>query len=370
MTTLSCAQLARAGGGGPREQKERLCPRRQLAIDRSRIGGFALAAAAAISLMSLPSPLAAQSAESDAQDARIDALLAAPSVATPVPQSNLIATAPGLEQQASSPQFRFNFLAPFAYNSNAEEIRVGGTPTLELSPVGNLSFAAPLFDLPVRLTANVVVENDRYIESRGADLDKIGGSVRLQYVDPNNDQSFSPYVAYAPRFDFIPTFADEVATRQDVNLGFNKRFNLDGNFQRIPFASDTAAASVWSFGLTVFGQRRFRDPTPSSSALFFIPSVSYVISEQWNASLAVEVIGRWFDADNAEFSRRDWEAQPIATLEYAIPAFVFGAPETAELFGRPALDLQTSFVKNWSNVPIRNYSQWTASAVIKTGWRF
>jgi hypothetical protein len=334
------------------------------------MGGFAIAAAAAISLMSLPSPLAAQSADSDAQDARIDAILAAPSLATPSPQSNLIATAPGLEQQAPSAQFSFNFLAPFAYNSNAEQIKIGGTPTLELSPVGNLSWATPLFDLPVRLSANVVVENDRFIKSNGADLDKAGGSVRLQYVDSNNDQAFSPYFAYAPRFDFIPTFADEVATRQDVNLGVNKRFNLDGNFQGIPFASNTAAASVWSFGLTIFGQRRFRDPTPSSLALFIIPSVSYVISEQWNASLAVEILGRWFDADNVGFSRRDWEAQPIATLEYAIPTAVFGAPETADLFGRPALDVQTSFVKNWSNLPVRNYSQWTASAVIKTGWRF
>ena len=175
--------------------------------------------------------------------------------------------------------------------------------------MGNLSIAAPLFGLPVRLSANAVVENDRFISSRGADLDKIGGSLRFQYVDPNNDQGFSPYVAYAPRFDFLPTFLEKVATRQDVNLGFNKRFNLDGNFQSIPFAGNTAALTVWSFGLTIFGQRRFRDPTPSSSALFFVPSVSYVISEQWNASLAVEIIGRWFDSNDVGFSRRDWEAQ-------------------------------------------------------------
>jgi hypothetical protein len=222
----------------------------------------------------------------------------------------------------------------------------------------------------VRLSANAVVENDRFIESRGADLDKIGGSLRLQYVDPNNDRGFSPYVAYAPRFDFLPTFSEEVATRQDMNLGFNKRFNFDGNFQSIPFAANTAALTVWSFGFTVFGQRRFREPAPSSSALFFIPSVSYVISEQWNASLAADVIGRWFDSKDAGFSRRDVEAEPIATLEYVIPTALFGVPETADFFGRPALDFQTSFVRNWSNLPTRNYHQLTASAVIKTGWRF
>ena len=367
MTGLCCPQSTKAGG---EPRKDGLWPRLRISIDTSRMVGFIVAAGIAMVLISLPCPLAAQSAESDAEDARIDALLATPGAATPVPQSNLIATAPGLEQQAPAAQFGFNFLAPFTYNSNAEEIRTGGTPTLELSPVGNLSFAAPLFGLPVRLSANAVVENDRFVSSRGADLDKIGCSLRFQYVDPNNDQGFSPYVAYAPRFDFLPTFSEVVAARQDVNLGFNKRFNLDGNFQSVPFAGNTTALTVWSFGLTIFGQRRFRDPTPSSTALFFVPSVSYVISEQWNASLAVEIIGRWFDFNDAGFSRRDWEAQPIATLEYIIPTVLFGAAETADFFGRPALDFQTSFDRNWSNLPLRNYHQWTASAVIKTGWRF
>jgi hypothetical protein len=270
-TSLCGTQKRSMGGGMPRAHGESFQP--QGPIDRSRKDQ--LVAAAAILLITLPGQLAAQSAEDDARDARIDAILATPNLATPVSQSNLIATAPGLEQQAPSAQFSLNFLAPFIYNSNAEEIGTGGTPTLEVSPVGNLSFAAPLLDLPVRLTANMIVENNRFIKSSNADLDKIGGSVRLQFVDPNNDQNWSPYLAYAPRWDFIPTFTNEVARREDENLGFNKRFNLDENFQILPFSGDTAASTVWSFGLTVFGQRRLREPAHSSSALFVIPSVSY-----------------------------------------------------------------------------------------------
>jgi hypothetical protein len=155
----------------------------------------------------------------------------------------------------------------------------------------------------VRLSANVRAETDRFVESNNADLDKLGGSLRAQYVDPNNDQSFSPYFAYAPRTAFAPTFSREVETRNDLNLGFNKIFNFDGNFQGVPFASNTGASTVWSFGLTAFGQRRFREPTSSSYALFVIPSLSYAISEQWNASLAVEVIGRWFDSNAAGLFR-------------------------------------------------------------------
>jgi hypothetical protein len=261
-------------------------------------------------------------------------------------------------------------LFPFGYNSNAEKISSGGTPTLQLRSVGNLSWAAPLFNLPLRVSANVAIESQRFLESGSADVDKIGGSMRLQYVDRNNDQSFSPFFAYAPRLDFLPTFSSNIATRQDLNFGFNKRFNLDRNFQSVPQAGNTSASAIWSFGLTVMGQRRFREPGTASSALYFIPSVSYVISEQWNVSLAIEVIDRWFDSNDAGVFRRDWEVQPIATLEYVIPFALFGTPEIASIFGRPALDFQTSFVRNWSNLSSRDYSQWTASIVLKTGWRF
>jgi hypothetical protein len=332
-------------------------------------GKSALSAAVVIAALSAPGGVSAQDAESDAHDARLDAILATPGASTPAPQANLFATAPGLEQQALAPLFRFNFLAPFTYNSNAEETGAG-TSTFELSPLANLSLAAPLSDLPLRLSASLNVESDRFLQSREADRDKIGGSLRFQYVDINNDQGFSPFFAYAPRVDFIPAFSHLSATRQDINLGINKRFNFSENLQQVPLAGNTGSSTILSFGLTMFGQRRFREPAPASYAFYFIPSVSYIFSEQWNASFAVEVIGRWFDANFSGFERRDWQAQPILTLEYVVPTAVFGAAKVADFFGRPALDLQTSFVRNWSNITFRNYTQWTASAVIKTGWRF
>ncbi|ACB97036.1 hypothetical protein [Beijerinckia indica] len=324
-------------------------------------------------LIGLPLPLAAQtadrSAQDDAQAARIDALLATPGSRNS-PLENLIATAPELERPLRTPRFTFNSLSPFAFNSNAELARHGGTSTLELSPTQNLSWATPVFDLPLRLSLNARMETDRFASSRGADLDKAVGTVRLQYINPNDDQGFAPYFVYAPRADFLPTFEDRLAIRHDLNVGFNQRFNFDEHMQRITPTRNTSASAVWSLGLTMFGQRRFRTPAPASSAFFIIPSASYVISEEWNASLAVQMLGRWFDADAMGFSRRDFEVEPIGTLEYTVPAWVFGSPETAAFFGSPALDLQGSFVRNISNLAARNYTQWTGSLVIKTAWRF
>ena len=344
---------------------------------RMRLGGPARSGGAiaslALFLIGFLNPGAAQTAGSDAvsdaAEARIDALLATPSLSVPAPQTNLFATAPGLEEQAPAPRFTLNGLLPIGYNSNVEAAPVGGVAAAEISPVASLSWSAAAFDLPLRLTASLRVESDRFIEASQADLDKLGGSLRLQYVSPDDDQSVSPYFAFAPRVDFAPTFARVVATRQDLNLGFNKTFNVDAAWQRIPPAGNTRAQTVWSFGLTVFAQRRFRDPAPSSSALYLIPSVSYVFTEQWSFNFGVETIWRRFDR-NVGFRREDWLVEPIATLEFALPAAWLGAEDVARLMGRPALDFQASYETASANLPTVAFSRWTAGVALKTGWRF
>ena len=113
-----------------------------------------------------------------------------------------------------------------------------------------------------------------------------------------------------------------------------------------------------------------RQPQLSSDALFLVPSASWVISKDWNASLAVEMLGRWYEPDSAGEASHDWEVLPIATLEYIIPASVFGGEQFADLLGRPAIDLQGSHLKVWSTVPGVSFNQWEASATLKVGWRF
>ena len=236
-------------------------------------------------------------ARSNSDDALKDAMLATPNAATPAPLS--IFTRPRAIWRSRSPcPIRANVLLPLAWNSNADELSHGGTSSGEASPFANLSWATPVGTLPLRATLSAFGESDGYFQTPEMDLDKAGLSARLQYVNPANDQAFSPYFTFAPRWDFAPTFGSQLSARQDFDLGFNKRFNFDGDFQQLPFAPDTSASTVWSIGLTAFVQRRLREPQVSSDAVFFIPSASYVISSSWNASLALEFIGRWFDENN------------------------------------------------------------------------
>jgi hypothetical protein len=334
----------------------------------------ALVVLATLSSVAVASTASAQrsDAHEDGNSARTDAMFGTFDRYTPVPQDNVFATTPGLEQQARRSTFTFNGLVPMFYNSNGDLTPSGGAAgqnSAEFSPIVGLSWATPVFDLPLRFTAGVRAEVDRFTQVPSADFDKVALTGRLQYIDPTNDQAYSPYFVYAPRFDFDPFFRERFATRQDLNLGVNKTFNFDANFQRVPFSPDTLAETVWSFGVTVFGQRRFRDPQPSSWALYVIPSMTYVISESWNLSLGIEVMRRWFDP-YLGFNEAEWFIEPIATLEFVLPAAWFGSDRNARMFGRPAIDLQMAYEQNFSNIPAFSYSAWHVGGALKLGWRF
>jgi hypothetical protein len=353
---------------GAPEKKPRMTKRRT---------GYAPACALGLALgVAFPAAALAQAAGgrsdagTDADDARIDAMLGTLNLSTPQAFGNLYSTAPGEEQQVERPQIRFNVLAPLNFDSNPLELGAGSANSWGTFPVGNLSAAAPVGELPFRVSVSARSEFKRFFNESDADVDRLTFSGRIQYVDPTNDQAWSPYFAITPRFEYLPTFSDQTEARQDFNLGFNKSWHLNSSFEPIPAAADTSAETVWSFGLTAFAQRRLRQPQLSSDALILIPSASWAISKDWNASLAVELLGRWYEPDSAGEASHDWEVLPIATLEYIIPTSLFGSEQFADLLGRPAIDFQGSHLKVWSTVPGVSFNQWEASATLKVGWRF
>ena len=316
----------------------------------------------------------AQTANSNAglqggQDGMFDAILATPNYRTPVLPDSALATAPGLEQAVLTPQFTLNALAPALYNSNAQFLSSGGSKTLEGSPLVRLGWAIQLFDTPIRVSGAASLETERSVNAPGAAIDYIRASARAQYVNPENDQDYSPFLSYVPRLDFDPTFANNFATRQDLALGFDKVFNFDGTFNRIPTSSNSSSEAVWSFGFGVGGQRRFRDPPPPSYAFFFSPTAAYVISEQWSASFSLPITRRWFDMLN-DVSQRNLTLEPTAVLEYVIPSGWLGGADSARLLGNPAIDFFAMTERNWSNLSGAAYTQYRAGIFFKTGWRF
>jgi hypothetical protein len=47
-----------------------------------------------------------------------------------------------------------------------------------------------------------------------------------------------------------------------------------------------------------------------------------------------------------------------------------GGTDRARWLGNPAIDFVGGLERNWSNISGREYSQWRAGLVLKTGWRF
>jgi hypothetical protein len=250
-----------------------------------------------------------------------------------------------------------------------DRLSSGGSKTLEGSPLVRLGWASQLFDTPIRVSGAASLETERFVNAPGAAIDYIRTSARAQHINPENDQDYSPFLSYVPRLDFDPTFANNFATRQDLNLGIDKVFNFDGDFNRVSFSGSSSAVTVWSLGFSAGVQRRFRSPAPQSYALYDAPSASYVISEQWNASFSLPITGRWFDTTDAG-NQRDLTIDPVGVVEYVISSAWLGGAESARLLGSPAIDLFAMTERNWSNLSGAAYTQWRAGLFLKTGWRF
>ena len=217
---------------------------------RARACAFALAFAVALPATALAQAAGDRSdAGIDADDARTDALLGTLNLSTPEAFGTLYSTAPGAEQQVERPQIRLNALAPLNFDSNPLELGAGSPNSWGAFPVGNVSAAAPVGQLPFRVSVSARSQFKRFFNEPDADIDRLTFSGRIQYTDPANDQAFSPYFAITPRFSYLPTLSDQTEARQDFNLGFAKSFHFNSSLELIPAAPDTSAETVWSLGL-------------------------------------------------------------------------------------------------------------------------
>jgi hypothetical protein len=309
-----------------------------------------------------------EDAGTDGQEFLFDLLYGMPSRDPEVPEPSYVATAPGAEQQAPRPAFYVWTLAPLNYTSNADWQRSGGTETLEGSPEVRLGLVTPVFDLPLRFSTSVAVEWDRFVESNPGEFDKVRPRAQLQYVDAENDQAFSPFLGFSPRWDYTPTFDDNFATRYDLNLGVSKAFNFGEGLALLPPSSNSSRDAGLRLGFTLIGQRRFRHPAPESWAFMFIPSVAYRISDDWSTALGIEMTRRWFESVNA-VDQRNFTLEPVLALQYQIPESWLGADTTSWL-GRPRIDLFAGVEQNWSNVFRGQFTRAYAGMAFRTAWNF
>ena len=151
--------------------------------------------------------------------------------------------------------------------------------------------------------------------------------------------------------------------------GVSKAFHFDDAFHRFAPSGDSSGDTRLRLGVTMLGQRRFRDPAPASYAFAFAPSASYRITADWSASLAVEATRRWFDR-NDRVSQRNFTLEPVAAVEYQIPERWLGGEKNASRLGRPAFDVFGGVERAWSNVESASFTRVYGGIALRTRWSF
>jgi hypothetical protein len=271
----------------------------------------------------------------------------------------------GAAAQAAPPvtgNFNFRVIAPLYFNTNAKEVQSGEPAALEGDPEVELGWAKSLTSMPLKLSVKLRADTDRYANVSSADEDEISGSFKASYYDPRNDQAWAPFVSYKSAALYDPTFSPWAETKHDFALGLEKFFNFDAEPQLLPASGRSRGAAVWSFGVSFSVQRRQRTPGPSSTAVYVVPSVSYVPGKDWSVSLFFNTRQRWFDSVASPvttMSRRDFEIEPILTVAY-----------NSKLPGAPQIALQASLERRSSNLPDQSWNQWTVGPVLTANWRF
>lgn len=76
-----------------------------------------------------------------------------------------------------------------------------------------------------------------------------------------------------------------------------------------------------------------------------IDTPSSLAPPQWSISAGIDLELRAIDAVDG-FNREDGLVEPIVTLEFVAPAEWFGCTATAEMVGRPALNVQAAYERN------------------------
>jgi hypothetical protein len=69
--------------------------------------------------------------------------------------------------------------------------------------------------VPLKLTAKLRTDTDRYAGVPQADEDEASASFRAQYYDAADDQALTPFIAYKNTLLFMPTYSPWKQTKND-----------------------------------------------------------------------------------------------------------------------------------------------------------
>ncbi len=303
---------------------------------------------------------ASAQSSSNGQDARSDRISDQ--------EDALDAAAAAIEQRRkpTAPPLGFNvrITTPLYFNSNPREVQANSATALEGDPELELGWSRSLTTLPLKLSARLRADTDRYAGVPQADEDEASATFRAQYYDAADDQALAPFIAYKNTLLFKPTYSPWKQTKNDLAIGLAKLFNFDAGLHPLPPAARSSAGAVWSLSLSTSVQRRLITPGPDSTALLTNISIGYDLAEDWDLMLGLDTTQRWFDTATIRgqtVTGREFTVEPLLTLVWA---------SSGAASGTPIIALQIGFERRSSNLPGRSFAQWAIGPAVTASWRF
>jgi hypothetical protein len=297
------------------------------------------------------------------------------------------------------PQFAFNVLAPFSWDSNANSLPSGGTSALQFSPDVRLGFTdhfAGLGGVKISGVTDLVI--NRYSNSAGTDTSPASYSFEIQHVSGKNDQEYQPFLAFSSQTAYNSDFSTDAGTVRKLYGGLDKLWDwgywergrgLERDPQDQPISNRFVTLQA---GLSAQVGRSFATSSPDSTYLKVSPSFgynsnngldSYGYAAHWSVSLGANITRVWKDTAAAAAgtpqtaAERDWTVSPLLTVLFSPPVRWFrrDPPDTAqarvaEHFGSPTITLQIAYSRLSSNVTGKSYDAWAIGPSAGVSWKF
>lgn len=267
-------------------------------------------------------------------------------------------------------ELTFSAIAPLYYNTNPTTSESSPRDALEGNPELILNWKHEVGGI-VLLVGKLDANSDRFTNNPTEGSDKAIGSIAAQFTDGTKaaGYNFIPLISYGPTLVFDPTFAHRIQTANDFAVGMSKAWGYTADWQPYKLTDqppDYPTAATWQFSIPATVQRRFKDPSPSSTAIAVGPSVQYRYSDAWTVYGQVNISGRFYDSV-ADFNRRDWLVSPTMGVAWQPPKSWFGSNSWKDL-GEPVINFQVSYNYQHSNKAGGNFHQLSVGPALSLAW--
>ena len=186
------------------------------------------------------------------------------------PYANIFATTPGLEQQARRSTVHLQWpraaLLQFQRRTAARAASRATRTRRNSARCWACRGRHRCFDLPFRFTANVRAEVDRFTQVPRPTSTRSRCRPACSTSTHQRSGLLALHRLCAAMGLYAILSATGSHTRQDLNVGVNKIIQLRRRLPTRRLLRRHVGQTVWSFGVTTFIQRRFRDPAPGSWA--------------------------------------------------------------------------------------------------------